>query len=62
MSAKPDTVRALKRLERAARDAAGALARDRDDAVDDLVAELAKRGIGFHTEPAQAEPQEGHSE
>ena len=56
--AKPNTVRALKRLERAAREAARALAQDRDEAKADLVAHLRELGIGF--KDAQAE--EGQSD
>lgn len=47
MTHSPESVRALKRLERAARDAARALAQERDEARDEFIARLHELGIQF---------------
>jgi len=60
MTAQPESVRALKRLERAARDAARALARDHEKVRSDLTARLSEMGIKFVDTDAQAK--EGHSD
>lgn len=60
MVAQPESVRALKRLERAARDAARAIAREHDQRTNDLEARLAGMGIRLVTDDAQAK--EGHSD
>lgn len=54
---RPDTVRALKRLERAARDAARALAQEREDAKDQLRETLHELGIEFVDRTGQGGPQ-----
>lgn len=60
MVAQPESVRALKRLERAARDAARALARESEQRVNDLEVRLAEMGIRLVRDDAQAK--EGHSD
>jgi hypothetical protein len=58
MAESEDAVRALKRLERAARDAARALAQERQRMREWLRQELAGLGIGLKN----AEPKEGQSD
>lgn len=62
MTAQPETVRALKRLERAARDAARALAREHEKVRNDLAARLSEMGIKFVEPDDDAQAKEGHSD